>query len=114
MLAAKALRRRSTACLPDFVLCRAERVGYVVERLILGDRILLNGCMARIEWQVLRLFRQAVFKLPKARQQASSICLNLAALPTKPKLDREPVNLASKAGSAYGGKLVNIFVGSPD
>ena len=78
-----------------------ETLRDVVERLVLGDRILLHSSFLRLKAPELRLARQTPFQLPEGGEQAGPVGLQFSLLPGDPELDGEPV---------AGGQLLDVVV----
>ena len=84
-----------------FLLGVLEALRDVVERLVLGDGILLDASFLRLKAPELRLARQTPLQLPEGGEQAGTEGLQFSLLPGDPKLDGEPV---------AGGQLLDVVI----
>lgn len=75
----------------DHLLDRfVEAVGHVVDRLVLGDGVLLFTGLLRLKVTQLGFVRQTVLELSKRGQQSRAVSFEFAILTAQAELDREP------------------------
>lgn len=67
-----------------------EAVCHEVDRLVLGDRVLLLASRWRVELAVFGFVGQAVLEFAKRREQTGTEGFQLTILATQTELDREP------------------------
>ena len=70
-----------------------EALGDVVDRLVLGDGVFLQGSLGWLKGSLLRLIREAVLQLPEGRQQPGAVSLQFTVLATHSELHSEPIAL---------------------
>lgn len=70
-----------------------KAVGYEVDGLVGGDRVLLKACLFGFKWPELGLSFKTVLQLSKAGQEASTKGLQLTILVAHAVLNGEPEKL---------------------
>ena len=84
-----------------FLLGVLETLRDVVERLVLGDGIVLHSSFLRLEAAELWFAGETPLQLPEGREQAGTVGLQLPLLSGDAKLNGEPV---------AGGELLDVVI----